>query len=48
MNEDVEGVTYSKYKAQSHKVEDEFLFGVSLHLGQASNNYAEYVGLIMA
>jgi hypothetical protein len=33
MNEDVEGVTYSKYKAESHKVEDEFLFGVSLHLG---------------
>ena len=26
----------------------EFLFGLSLHLGLASNNYAEYTGLILA
>ena len=26
---------------------DIFLFGISLHLGLCSNNYAEYVGLII-
>lgn len=26
----------------------EFLFGVRIHLGHATNNYAEYVGLILA
>ena len=27
--------------------EENFLFGLSLHLGQASNNYAEYTAVIM-
>ena len=26
----------------------DFLFGVRLHLGLATNNYAEYLGLILA
>ena len=26
--------------------DEEFLFGISLHLGMTSNNYAEYMGLI--
>lgn len=29
------------------RVEEEFLFGVTLHLGQTSNNYAEYTGLLI-
>ena len=28
--------------------EEEFLFAVCLHLGLASNNYAEYIGVILA
>jgi len=24
------------------------MFGLALHLGEASNNYAEYIGVIMA
>jgi hypothetical protein len=28
--------------------EREFLFGLSLHLGKASNNYAEYTGVILS
>lgn len=28
--------------------EEEFLFGLTLHIGKASNNYAEYVGVILA
>jgi len=28
--------------------EREFLFGLSLSLGKASNNYAEYTGIILA
>ena len=27
--------------------EEQFLFGLSLHLGKSSNNYAEYAGLIL-
>ena len=26
----------------------EFLFGLTLHLGKASNNYAEYAGVILS
>lgn len=29
------------------RVQEEFLFGVTLHLGQTSNNYAEYTGLLL-
>lgn len=28
--------------------ERDFMFGVALYLGEASNNYAEYVGVILA
>jgi ribonuclease HI len=34
-------------KEIQQRVEEEFLFGVTLHLGLTSNNYAEYVGLLL-
>jgi len=37
-----------KHGEGKKQLESEFLFGVSLNLGIASNNYAEYVGLILA
>lgn len=30
------------------KPDREFMFGLSLHLGYASSNYAEYAGVILA
>ncbi len=38
----------NKDHAQSIETQPEFVFGLSLHLGLASNNYAEYTGLILA
>jgi len=28
--------------------DENFLFGVTIHLGLASSNYAEYVGILLA
>lgn len=39
---------YNKPVISSLVTEREFLFGVSLNLGTASNNYAEYTGTILA
>lgn len=38
----------SERDEDNYAIEQQFLFGVSLHLGSTTNNYAEYMGLIIA
>ena len=39
---------FVELKEESADGQEQFLFAVCLHLGLASNNYAEYVGVILA
>ena len=42
-------VEYKDFNLPDHNdIEENFLFGITLHLGHASNNYAEYTGIILA
>ena len=41
-------ISNNKFDPKKMEKPEEFLFGVCLHLGSASNNYAEFVGLILA
>ena len=36
------------YKEQINTNDEAFLFALTLHLGHKSNNYAEYVGVILS
>lgn len=49
-SEDVDDFDFDSDSLLPHEQppsEEIFLFGLSLHLGQASNNYAEYTAVIM-
>lgn len=45
-DDDLDG-SDSHLQLEAQESDEIFLFGLSLHLGQASNNYAEYTGLIL-
>ena len=46
-DEDLDHEFGSLPQLEPQESDEVFLFGLSLHLGQASNNYAEYTGLIL-
>ena len=48
MRDLTEAFTNHKVNSEKDHRDPEYLFGVSLHLGTASNNYAEYTGIIFS